>query len=304
MNALKTPKGLGRGLDVLLGGESLEPTADAPAGTLPISVLQRGKYQPRGHMDDTALAELAQSIRQHGIMQPLVVRALSAGRYEIIAGERRFRAAQIAGLTEVPVLIRQVTDQQALALALIENIQREDLNALEQARAIKRLIDEFGYTHEQAADAIGRSRSATSNLLRLLNLAEPVQAKLLDGVIEMGHARALLATDPAMQIMLANEITQRALSVRETEALVSDRIRRQLDPAPTPGTAAANRVPSVRQDPDLARLQTRIADLIAAPVELRANAKHRGSLTFKFANAADFDALMDRLGLAARLADE
>ena len=211
----KKPKGLGRGLDALLGADtktldqvgSVTTPSGAPS-TLLITQMQAGKYQPRTRMDEGALAELADSIRAQGIMQPILVRPLDAqkDRYEIIAGERRFRAAQLAGLTEVPVLVRDVADEHAAAMALIENIQREDLNPLEEAQGVKRLIEEFGLTHEQAATAIGRSRSATSNLLRLLNLAAPVQTMLLAGDIDMGHARALLAVDAAVQIQLANQI--------------------------------------------------------------------------------------------------
>ena len=213
-------KGLGRGLEILLGGDSpstlAEPREEQAPGSLPLSRLQPGRYQPRTRMDETALQELAASIRTHGLMQPIVVRPNGAAQWEIIAGERRFRAAAMAGLDEVPVVVREVPDEQALQLALIENIQREDLNPLEEAQAIRRLIEEFDHSHEQAAEAIGRSRSATSNLLRLLNLAEPVQTMLLAGDLDMGHARALLAADRALQIMLAHEVVEKRLSVRET----------------------------------------------------------------------------------------
>src|SRR5690606_30938847 len=225
-------KGLGRGLDALLGNP--EPAAPLEAGGeanpqhLPLGRLQAGRYQPRTRMDEGPNQELAASTRQHGMMHPVVVRALAIEpgdgrprRYEIIAGERRFRAARIAELDEVPVIVREADDEAALSLALIENIQREDLNPLEEAQGIRRLIDEFGYSHEKAAEAIGRSRSATSNLLRLLNLAEPVQAMLMAGDLDMGHARALLAVDRATQIMLAQEIVERGLSVRETEKRVA-----------------------------------------------------------------------------------
>ena len=220
---VKPLKGLGRGLDALLGADRPDPAAtgaEAPLSVLPIARLQAGRYQPRTRMDETALQELASSIQLHGVMQPILVRPIAGDRYEIIAGERRFRAAQLAGLAEVPVLVKDVPDEQALAMALIENIQREDLNPLEEAQAIRRLIDEFNFSHEQAAEAIGRSRSATSNLLRLLNLADQVQTLLLAGDLDMGHARALLAVDRAAQVMLAHEVVEKGLSVRETEKLV------------------------------------------------------------------------------------
>lgn len=226
----KKPKGLGRGLEALLGADipAVGKLGDTegnvlPPSVLPISKLQAGKYQPRTRMDEGALAELADSIRTQGIMQPILVRPidLAKGRYEIIAGERRFRAAQLAGLTEVPVLVKDVADEHAAAMALIENIQREDLNPLEEAHGVRRLLDEFGLTHEQAATAIGRSRSATSNLLRLLNLAGPVQTMLLAGDIDMGHARALLGVDAATQIQFANQIIAKRLSVRDTEKMVA-----------------------------------------------------------------------------------
>ncbi|MBN9461492.1 MAG: ParB/RepB/Spo0J family partition protein [Burkholderiales bacterium] len=287
-------KGLGRGLEALLGGRDAEP----PAGeggpqqvtALRLDALQPGRYQPRTRMDETSLHELAASIRAHGLMQPLVVRPLDgSGRWEIIAGERRYRAAQLAGLAEVPVVVREVPDEQALAMALIENIQREDLNPLEQAQAIRRLIAEFGFSHEQAADTLGRSRSATSNLLRLLNLAEPVQTMLLAGDLDMGHARALLALDRAGQIMLANRVVERRLSVRETEKLV------QQAAAEAAGTPARRAAPA--PDRDLLRLQERLADALATPVTLRADARGRGKLTIEFASLEQFDGLLDRLGV-------
>jgi ParB family chromosome partitioning protein len=241
-------------------------------------------------MDESALQELASSIRTHGLMQPIVVRPVGPGRWEIVAGERRFRAAGLAGLSEVPVIVREVPDEQALQLALIENIQREDLNPLEEAQAIKRLIDEFNYSHEQAADAIGRSRSATSNLLRLLNLADPVQTMLLAGDIDMGHARALLALDRAGQIMLAHEVVERRLSVRETERLVQRRLE---EDAAKPGDRTSAR----REDRDLARLQERLADVLAAPVSIRADGRGRGRLTIGFGSIEQFQGLVQRLGL-------
>ena len=225
----KKSKGLGRGLEALLGPQVADHTAaplpgDGLPHTLALSDLVPGRYQPRTHMDEGALYELAESIKAQGIMQPILVRRLAdgehAGRYEIIAGERRFRAAKLAGLSEVPVLVRDVADAAAAAMALIENMQREDLNPLEEAQGLSRLVQEFGLTHEQAAQAVGRSRSAASNLLRLLNLAEPVQTMLMAGDIDMGHARALLTLERAAQISAGNQIAAKKLSVREAEALV------------------------------------------------------------------------------------
>src|SRR6186997_3501782 len=213
---MNKPKGLGRGLDALLGGD--EPSREALM-TLPVGRIRPGKYQPRTKMDQQALAELAASIRSQGLMQPLLVRPVDRDRYELIAGERRWRAAQMAGLDEVPAVVREVADEAALAMSLIENIQRENLNPMEEAAGVQRLVDEFKMTHEQAADAVGRSRSATTNLLRLLKLARPVQEMLMEGALEMGHARALLALDGARQVEAANRIVARSLSARESEAL-------------------------------------------------------------------------------------
>ena len=237
-------KGLGRGLDALLGSDETE-RKDA-LGTLAVSAIRPGKYQPRTKMDPAALNELAASIRAKGLMQPVLVRPLDRGSFELIAGERRWRAAQMAGLTEIPALVREVPDDTALAMSLIENIQREDLNPMEEAAGVQRLVDEFSMTHDQAADAIGRSRSATTNLLRLLKLAKPVQQMLLQGVLEMGHARALLVLDAARQIEAANRVGARGLSVRETESLV-----RRLARAPS-----GRRKPAA--DRDLARLENEV----------------------------------------------
>jgi len=220
MNAIKRTKGLGRGLEALLGPSGDDSTRDMgeQVMTLPLGKLQAGKYQPRSRMDESSLMELAESIKSQGIMQPILVRPIGSGKYEIIAGERRFRASKLAGLEEVPVLVRAVPDESALAMALIENIQREDLNPLEEALGVQRLIREFNLTHEDAARAIGRSRSATSNMLRLLNLAEPVQTMLLAGDIEMGHARALLALTAAEQIACANEVVNKRSPTAHREA--------------------------------------------------------------------------------------
>ncbi|HYL24655.1 MAG TPA: ParB/RepB/Spo0J family partition protein, partial [Burkholderiales bacterium] len=214
-------KGLGRGLDALLGGDEAPREALATVG---VATIRPGRYQPRTRMDERSLAELAQSIRSQGLLQPVVVRPVDGG-YELVAGERRWRAAQMAGLEQIPAIVREVPDETALVMALIENVQREDLNPIEEAAAVQRLIDEFKMTHEQAADAVGRSRSATSNLLRLLKLAKPVQEMLMRGALEMGHARALLALDGARQIELATRIAARGLSVRDTEALVQRLLR-------------------------------------------------------------------------------
>ena len=298
MNAKKT-KGLGRGLDALLGEDpekivDLTPTENRGQATLPLALLQPGRYQPRTRMDEAALQDLAASIRQHGVMQPIVVRPVGGERYEIIAGERRFRAARLANLQDVPVIVRDVSDQNALAMALIENIQREDLNPLEEAQAIRKLLDEFGYTHEQASEAIGRSRSATSNLLRLLNLAPPVQTMLLASDIEMGHARALLALDRAQQILTANRVVEKRLSVRETEKLVA---QTQAELSQGASTSGAPSAPKPAADADLRRLQERIAEHLKAPVELIANAKGRGRLVIRFDSVEQFEGLRAALGL-------
>lgn len=289
MNALKKAKGLGRGLEALLGPSGDESSESQPQGEVvklvSLNKLQAGKYQPRTRMDESSLLELAESIKSQGVMQPILVRPVGAAKYEIIAGERRFRASRLAGLEEVPVLIKSVPDESALAMALIENIQREDLNPLEEAQGVQRLILEFDLTHEQASQAIGRSRSATSNLLRLLNLAEPVQTMLLAGDIEMGHARALLALSSAEQIACANEVINRRLSVREAEKLVSDWMNN------------CDRVlvkPS--QTSDVLRLQESLADWIACPVQIKANNQGKGSVTFRFNNLDELDGVLERIG--------
>lgn len=282
-------KGLGRGLEALLGekvlAEPAPPVAGAPHA-LPLTMLQAGKYQPRSHMDEGALAELAASIRSQGLMQPILVRPIGAGRYEVIAGERRLRAAGIAGLTEVPVLVREVADEAAAVMALIENIQREDLNPLEEAQGVQRLLDEFKLTHEQAAEAIGRSRSATSNLLRLLNLAKPVQSMLVAGDIDMGHARALLALDPAEQINMANQIVGKRLSVRQTERLVSQSSM-QFKLAPSRPLPAKSR--------DVARLEEELSDALATKVSIVHRARQGGQIVIEFSGLDQLDGLIERL---------
>src|SRR5665647_2959621 len=268
--ATKKPKGLGRGLEALLGPTASDSGADASASNpgLPASLLLTdmvpGAYQPRTRMDDGALYELAESIKAQGIMQPILVRRLNSGahdgKYEIIAGERRFRAARIAGLDSVPVLVRDVPDESAAAMALIENIQREDLNPLEEAQGLQRLVKEFGLTHEMAAQAVGRSRSAASNLLRLLNLADPVQTMLMAGDLDMGHARALLVLDRAAQITAANQISARKMSVREAESLVK-KISTEFSLKPQKATKEKSR--------DTRRVEEELADLLMAEVEVR-----------------------------------
>jgi len=282
----RRPKGLGRGLDALLGdsGAAVDATPGAPQ-TLALTQLRPGRYQPRTRMNPEALAELADSIRAQGVIQPILVRPVSADSYEIIAGERRYRAAQIAGLSEVPVLVKQVADEAALAMALIENIQREDLNALEEAHGVQRLIREFGFTHEQAAQAIGRSRSATSNLLRLLNLASPVQQLLMDGALEMGHARALLSLDGAVQVQLGQKIAARGLSVREAEQMVERALR------PTPDRSGAPRA----ADRDLTRLEEELSDALGATVRLRSGAKGKGQIQISFTSFDQLQGLIERL---------
>ena len=283
---IKRPKGLGRGLDALLGGDTERADSSAGVGSVPLARLQPGKYQPRTRMNADALGELADSIRAQGLMQPILVRSVGGERYEIIAGERRFRAAQMAGLAEVPVLVRNVPDESALAMALIENIQREDLNPLEEAQGVQRLIREFGFTHEQAAESIGRSRSATSNLLRLLNLAAPVQEMLMSGQLDMGHARALLAVDAATQVQLGHQIVVKGLSVREAEALVA-RVQR--------GAAGKSSAKPAKRSRDIERLEEELADTLGAVVKLAADATGKGRLTIMFSNLDQLDGLVARL---------
>ena len=275
-------KGLGRGLDVLLAGNDDKPEAQRQ-DTLPIGDLQPGKYQPRTRMDPGSLEDLAASIKAQGLIQPISVRPLDNGRFEIIAGERRWRASQIAGMTEVPVLIRDIPDDAALAMSLIENIQREDLNPLEEAAGLQRLIDEFSMTHQQAADAVGRSRPAASNLLRLLQLAKPAQDLLMAGDIEMGHARALLAAPKSEQGRLAVEVVEKAYSVRETEK----RVARELNP---PAHKAG-----LDKSRDLVRLEEEISDSIGAVVKVSANKKGVGALTIRFSSLDQLDGILKRL---------
>jgi ParB family chromosome partitioning protein len=276
-------KGLGRGLDALLAANNTPETSRQD--TLPVGVLQPGKYQPRTRMDPGSLEELAASIKAQGLIQPISVRPVGANRYEIIAGERRWRAAQIAGLSEVLVLIRDIPDDAVLAMSLIENIQREDLNPLEEAAGLQRLIDEFSMTHQQAADAVGRSRSAATNLLRLLQLAKPAQDMLMAGDIEMGHARALLPLAKSEQGRVASVVVEKGWSVRETERAVA----KELNP---PARKTAAKAP----DRDLERLEEDLADSLGASVKIAANRKGAGSLTIRFASLDQLDGLLTRLG--------
>ena len=278
-------KGLGRGLDALLTGND-RPHGDEQRNLL-VDRLKPGKYQPRTHMDESSLGELAASIKVQGVMQPILVRAIDntpgAERYEIVAGERRWRAAQLAGLSEVPVLVRSIPDEQALAMALIENIQRENLNPLEEAQGLQRLIDEFGLTHQQAADAVGRSRPAATNLLRLLQLTAAVQEMLMTGKLDMGHARALLPVAGAQQVALAQRIVLKGLSVREAERLVQ-----QLLNPPKAG-------PEKLIDRDLLRLQEELSDGLGANVAIRSNKKGAGKVTIDFSSLDQLDGLISRL---------
>jgi ParB family chromosome partitioning protein len=300
----KKPKGLGRGLEALLGPKvddsvaAQQAAAEGLPSTLPLSQMVPGMYQPRTHMDEGALYELAESIKAQGIMQPILVRKLNegenAGKYEIIAGERRSRAAKLAGLETVPVLVRNVPNEAAAAMALIENIQREDLNPLEEAQGLQRLIREFGLTHEQAAQAVGRSRSAASNLLRLINLAEPVQSMLMAGDIDMGHARALLALDRATQITAANQISAKKMSVREAEGLVK-KLSAEFNLVP--------QKPKAEKSRDIKRIEEELSDLLTAQVEVRVKKRVKrhgrieemGELSIQFGSIDELNGLIDKL---------
>lgn len=304
----KKTRGLGLGLEALLGPKVEEHQAEpAPDGVVPqagqvgslrLDEMVPGMYQPRTRMDEGALYELAESIKAQGIMSPILVRKLhegpNAGKHEIIAGERRFRAAKLAGLDSVPVLVREVPNEAAAAMALIENIQREDLNPLEEAQGLQRLIREFGLTHEQAAQAVGRSRSAASNLLRLLNLAEPVQAMLMAGDLDMGHARALLALDRATQITAANQIAAKKYSVREAESLVK-KLGAEFSLAP--------QKPGKEKSRDLKRVEEELSDLLTAQVEVRVKKRVKrngrveemGELSVQFGSLDELNGLIDRL---------
>lgn len=280
-------KGLGRGLEALLGGDAVVAAESEMLRMLKVSQLQPGKYQPRTQMDQESLTQLADSIRAQGVMQPILVREVSPNHYEIIAGERRWRASQLAGLTEVPVIVRAIPDEAALAMSLIENIQRENLNPLEEATGIKRLIDEFDMTHQLAAEAVGRSRAAVTNLLRLLNLASPVQELLMQGRIDMGHARALLALEGAKQIASAELIAQKRFSVREAERLVQQ---------------VQNPKKAVRTKPDrdVVRLQELAAERVGAKVSIRQGVRGAGRMVIEYKNLDQLDGILALMGVATR----
>jgi ParB family chromosome partitioning protein len=300
----KKPKGLGRGLEALLGPKVQDaPTPDMTAETgvptqLKLDQMVAGMYQPRTRMDEGALYELAESIKAQGIMQPILVRQLTegdnAGKYEIIAGERRFRASRLAGLESVPVLVRDVPNEAAAAMALIENIQREDLNPLEEAQGLQRLIKEFGLTHETAAQAVGRSRSAASNLLRLLNLADPVQSMLMAGDLDMGHARALLSLDKAAQITAANQIAAKKLSVREAESLAK-KLGAEFN--------LVAQKPKKEKSRDIRRVEEELSDLLMAEVEVRVKKRVKrlgkieemGELSIQFGSLDELNGLIEKL---------
>ncbi len=294
-------KGLGLGLEALLG-PTRTPDDEASNGRnavriLPLSQLRPGQYQPRQLMDEGALYELAESIRTQGVMQPLLVRPVGESGYEIIAGERRFRASRLAGLDEVPVLVREVDDQQAAIMALVENMQREDLNPLEEAQGLQRLVQEFKFTHEQAAQAVGRSRSAATNLLRLLQLSPAVQQMLMAGDLDMGHARALLPLDGARQVLVAQEVAARKLSVREAERLAA----RALKPEPAAGAAGSKAATAQGKNRDIARIEEALSDHLAAPVEIRVQRRTKrgeaGEVTIGFGSLEELNGLLQRLGL-------
>lgn len=281
----KLNKGLGRGLDALLSGNGATKPGDS-LRELNIEQLKPGKYQPRSRMDQESLNELAASIRTQGIMQPILAREIPGGGYEIIAGERRWRAAKIAELKNVPVLVRTVPDNAALAMALIENIQREDLNPLEEAIGIQRLIDEFQMTHQTAADAVGRSRSAASNLLRLLNLPQDIQEMLMDNKMDMGHARALLPLEAAQQILFANKVVMERLSVRETEKLVQRH-------SETPAKLITAQKPVT--DRDTLRIQEEVSSKLGARVEIKSGKKGSGKLMIEYSDNDHLGILLNRL---------
>lgn len=279
--------GLGRGLDILLSSArgNAEETDDALLKTLPVERIRPGQYQPRTRMDADALQELADSIKAQGLVQPIVVRKLSGGEYELIAGERRWRASQLAGLHEIPAVVRDIPDQAAAAMSLIENIQREDLNALEEAGALRRLIEDFGLTHQQTAEAVGRSRTAVTNLLRLLELQDGTKALVDTGQLEMGHARALLALSGAQQVDVAKTVAQRQLSVRDTERLVKQILE----------AGKTDIVPPFKPSPDVMRLEQRLADTLGAKVAIRYNRSGKGKLVIEYNSLDELDGILNHI---------
>ena len=277
-------KGLGRGLDALLGPGPAQGPTDGPGREIPVELIARSPWQPRRKLDPDALEDLARSIRVHGVLQPILVRPAGEDRYELVAGERRWRAAQAAGLATVPAVVREVPDEVALSIAIIENIQREDLTPLEEARGIARLVEEFGMTHREVAEAVGRSRPAVSNLLRLLDLNDDVGARLESGEIDMGHARALLALVGGVQSEAARIVADRGLSVRQTEALV-----RRMQSAPEAGADEAAR------DPDIGRLETRLGDVIGTEVSIRHGKRGSGRLVIRYHSLDELDGILERL---------
>ena len=280
------PKGLGRGLDALLGGGKHDAKSEGELREIATGDLSPGKYQPRTHMDREALEGLAQSIKTRGIVQPILVRELAPGKFEIVAGERRWRAAQIAGLATVPALVREIADEYALGIGLIENIQREDLNAIEEAAGIKRLIEEFSLTHESAAQAVGRSRASVTNLLRLLDLAKPVQNMLMESKLDMGHARAMLVLSKSKQVELAHQIVAKALSVRDTERLVKVEL--------TPPKVGKN---TMTTPPDTKHLENELAEKVGTKVTVKADKRGRGTLTVHFHSLEQLDGILERMQL-------
>jgi ParB family chromosome partitioning protein len=282
---IKKP-GLGRGLDMLLSSARSQSTdaEDTVLKRLPVERVRPGQYQPRTRMDADALQELADSIKAQGLVQPIVVRKLNGGEYELIAGERRWRAAQLAGLHDIPAVVRDIPDQAAAAMSLIENIQREDLNALEEAGALRRLIDEFGLTHQQTAEAVGRSRVAVTNLLRLLELQPEVKALLDAGQFEMGHARALLALQGAKQVEIAKLVAQRQLSVRDTERLIKQVLEN-----------TNVEIPVFKPSPDVVRLEQRLADTLGAKVAIRYNRSGKGKLVIEYNSLDELDGILEHI---------
>ncbi len=285
MMSKKTQPRLGRGLDALLGNYEPATAEKDELRQLPIDLLRRGKYQPRTHMDPAALEELAASIKAQGVVQPIVVRSLPNGEYEIVAGERRWRAAQLAGLEAIPAVVRKIPDEAAIAIALIENIQRENLNPVEEANALQRLIDEFGMTHQQVAEAVGRSRAAVTNLLRLLTLQADVREMLEQARMDMGHARALLALEGGAQSKAAHQVVEKGLSVRETENLVRRLLTKSSGHATTHGAV----------DPDIRALQQQLSEKLGAKVRIQHSRRGRGRLVIEYGSLEELDGILAKI---------